>query len=116
MQQMLKTLANENKDDWDLLLPFVVMAYNSSPQESTKLSPRLMVFGSEMPVPLHVLVGNPPGEDTFLCPVQYVEWLKQTLEKAHAFARKALKCAAIKQKAKYDSKSKPHQYKPGQFV
>ena len=37
LQQMLKCLADEN-EEWDEMLPFVVMAYNSTAQESTGLS------------------------------------------------------------------------------
>ena len=116
MQQMLKSLANENKDDWDLLLPFVVMGYNSTPQASTGLSPRLMVFGDEMPVPLDVMVGKPPGEKPYACETEYIEWLRQTLNKAHEHARKNLKRAALIQKSRYDKCCRPPAYKPGQFV
>ena len=44
VQQMLKTLVSDQGDDWDDYLPYVIMAYNSTPQESTGLSLHLMVF------------------------------------------------------------------------
>ena len=62
MLQMLRTLCNDNSDDWDLLLSFVVMAYNSTLQESTGLSPRLMEFGDEMPITLDK-GGKAPGRE-----------------------------------------------------
>ena len=37
--QMLTTLINEARNDWDNLLPFVMMAYRSSVHESTKAHP-----------------------------------------------------------------------------
>ena len=43
---MLAMFAGENKDDWDDLLPAVMMAYRSSAHESTGFSPfRLMFWG-----------------------------------------------------------------------
>ena len=114
MQQMLKCLGDED-GEWDEKLPYVVMAYNSTPQESTGLSPRLMVYGSEMPVPLDVMVGIPEGSKPG-CEVQYVEWLRQSLKSAHDFARKKLMRAATKQKRHYDSRSKPYTYSIGDIV
>ena len=43
-QQMLKAFINENRDDH---LPYLMMAYRSSPHESTGLSPNMMMFGKK---------------------------------------------------------------------
>ena len=42
---MLAMFAGENKDDWDDLLPAVMMAYHSSVHESTGFSPYRLMFG-----------------------------------------------------------------------
>ena len=43
---MLAMVAGKNRDDWDDLLPAVMMAYRSSVHESTGYSPyRLMFWG-----------------------------------------------------------------------
>ena len=43
--------AKGNKDDWDLLLPWVVLAYNCSPQKSTMLSPYMMMYARHPTIP-----------------------------------------------------------------
>ena len=114
MQQMLKCLADES-EEWDNILPYVVMAYNSTQQESTGLSPRLLVFGEEMPVPLDVMVGNPKGLKPN-CEVEYIEWLRQSLRCAYDYAKKKLQTAATRQKLHYNKGCKPHKYRAGDFV
>ena len=47
LQQMLKAFVRENRDDWDDHLPLLMMAYQSSPHESTGMSPNMMMFGEE---------------------------------------------------------------------
>ena len=42
---MLAMFAGEHKDDWDDLLPPVMMAYRSSVHESTGFSPYRLMFG-----------------------------------------------------------------------
>ena len=44
---MLAMFACENKDDWDDLLPAVMMAYHSSVHEYTGFSPYRLRFGEE---------------------------------------------------------------------
>ena len=45
---MLAMFAGENRDDWDDLLPTVMMAYRSSVHESTGFSPYRLMFGEGM--------------------------------------------------------------------
>ena len=59
LQQMLKTLVNEARDDWDHLLPYVTMAYRATPQDSTGCSPNMLMLGRELNLPLDVIVGCP---------------------------------------------------------
>ena len=47
LPMMLAMLAGENRDDWDDLLPAVMMAYRSSVHESTGFSPCRLMFGEE---------------------------------------------------------------------
>jgi hypothetical protein len=43
--------AQGNKDNWDLLLPWVALAYNCSPQKSTMLSPYMMMYARHPTIP-----------------------------------------------------------------
>jgi len=116
-QQMIKAFVNENRDDWDDHLPLLMMAYRSSPHESTGMSPNLMMFGEELPLPIDLMVGAPPRHENYhRCRVEYVEWLRQTISRAHEFARDHLGVAANRQKSYYDHRSRPAEYAVGSFV
>ena len=51
---MLAMFAWEHRDDWDDLLPAVMMAYRSSVYESTGFSPYRLMFGEECTLPMDV--------------------------------------------------------------
>ena len=51
---MLAMFARENRDDWDDLLPAVMMAYRSSVLQSTSFSPYRLMFGEECTLPMDV--------------------------------------------------------------
>ena len=51
---MLAMFAGNNKDDWDDLLPAVMMAYRSSVHESTGFSPYQLMFGEECTLPMDI--------------------------------------------------------------
>jgi transposase InsO family protein len=52
LQTMLKAVVNEERNDWDDHLNWVVMAYRSSVHESTGCTPHLLLFGREQTMPL----------------------------------------------------------------
>ena len=115
LQQMLKSYVNEAQNDWDDHLPYVVMAYRATRHDSTNLTPNLMFLGTENLLPVDLTMGPlPQGDRT--CPVEYVEWLKGTITRAHEAARIALKKSTVKQKRGYDFKAKPTRYAIGDYV
>ena len=50
--QMLTTLVNEARNDWDDHLPYVMMAYRASVHESTGLIPNKLVLNHETNLPI----------------------------------------------------------------
>lgn len=56
------------------------MAYRSSVEESTGCSPNLL---RENNSPIDLIIGNPLSNPNPVCPVEYVEWLRNTLENTH---------------------------------
>ena len=115
IQQMLKHFVNDNRNDWDDHLPYLTMAYRSSQHESTGCSPNLLMLGKEVPMPLDILVGQPP-QNQFDCQIEYVEWLRNSMTNAYSYAREQLCRAALRQKKSYDLKAKESEFLPGQFV
>ncbi|KAK3090931.1 hypothetical protein FSP39_015821 [Pinctada imbricata] len=116
MKQMLTMFVNENKRDWDDHLPFLMMAYRSTEQTSTHCTPNLLMLGKEIKCPLDVMVGSPPSMRETFCPVQYVEWLKESLKTNYDMTRKNLKQSFTRQKCEYDRKLKEREYEIGDWV
>lgn len=54
LKTMLSKLVNDSATDWDLLLPPVLLAYRSSKQSSSKLSPYEIMFGRKCTLPMDV--------------------------------------------------------------
>jgi hypothetical protein len=117
MLMMLRAVVNEDRTDWDDWLPHIALAYNSSAHETTGLSPFKMMFGREANLPLDVMFSPPPRHGArYACAVEYVEWLRQTLQKAHEYARAHCKVAAARQKRNYDTHCRLVRYEVGQYV
>jgi hypothetical protein len=79
VQNMLSMFVNENRADWDDLLPYIMMAYRATVHESTGFSPNQMMFGREISCPLDLMVGLPPDYRESICVVEYVEWLRRAI-------------------------------------
>ena len=76
---ILAMFAGENRDDWDDLLPVVIMAYHSSVHESTGFSPHRLMFGEECTLPIDV--GLPRQELDLPDPIAspYAVWVRDAL-------------------------------------
>ncbi|KAK3088175.1 hypothetical protein FSP39_015678 [Pinctada imbricata] len=116
LQQMLKVFVNKQRNDWDDYLPYMLMAYRSTIQESTKCTPNLLMFGREINLPLDLMVGGPPNFSDDFCPVEYVEWLKHSLTIVFEFANENLVHSAKRQKRYYDRNIKHREFHSGDFV
>ena len=102
---MLKIYAESQPTTWDERLAHIMFAYRATPQASTGLSPNRMMFGREVSLPLHVVVGQPPRAEPGADPESYVVELQRSMERAHAFAREHLGAAVKRQKIQYDRSS-----------
>jgi hypothetical protein len=52
IQNMLSIYVREDQVDWDVHLPYVMMAYRASEQETVGVNPNRMMFGREVSLPL----------------------------------------------------------------
>ena len=116
LQQMLSLFVNNRRDDWDDHIPYLLLAYRSSPQQSTQCTPNLLMFGREVRLPLEAIVGTPPREPQPECPSEYVEWVQSTLENAFSFARENLQKSFKRQKRNYDAHLKSRELPVGSKV
>ena len=102
----LAMFAGENRDNWDDLLPAVMMAYRSSVHESTCFSPYRLMFGeknvhylwtwvSRIGIRTHrTLLKNP-----------YALWVRDPLEVAYDQVRHNSGQAVQQQKRLYDKRA-----------
>ena len=114
---MIKSFLRGEQSDWDLNLGCLAAAYRSTPQESTGMSPNLLMLGREVRSPAELMYGITTSEGTNINNYgEYVENLRQKFERAHEVCRKHLSQAANRQKNNYDVKQKLHTYKRGDLV
>ena len=117
LQQMLKAYVNDNRDDWDDHLPYVMAAYRATRHESTGCTPNKLFLHSENTLPIDLMAGSPPEEEEhWHCPVEYIEWTRQVMVGVHQKVYENLKQSLVRQKRNYDLRSRPTQYTVGQFV
>ena len=116
VQQMLKTLVNDARNDWDDHLPYVMMAYRASIQESTNCTPNLLFLQHENNMPIDLFVGQPSDGTEPMCPVEYIEWVRLATQYAFQFVQDNLKLSAARQKLLYDRCCGSPQFKVGDSV
>ena len=117
INDMLSKYIKSQQKDWDQCLDFIMMAYNSTPHESTGISPYKLVFGREMSFPINII--TEPIEEMSQDPKytsEYVTELEERLREAHDLARKHLKKSAERQKILYNTNVKRHNYEKGDLV
>lgn len=91
---MLSAFVNENKDDLDDHLPYLMMAYRAARHISTKCGPNLLMLGREISCPLDIMVEIPSENTQKLCPSVYVKWIEIAMNNAFEFAHDNLCIAA----------------------
>ena len=116
LTSMLSHFVNDHQRDWDDHVPMVMMAYRSTSQETTNISPNRMMMGCEIRLPVDLLVGNPPEESYSMFETDYIQVLQERLHLGHEWARVHLKRGAERQKKLYDIRATSHGYRRGQFV
>ena len=105
---------SEHQKDWDSYLPFLLLAYRSTSQESTNASPNLLMLGREVYLPVDVIFGKPPQE----CPdtTEYITQLQERMESTHEYVRVKLQHSSSRQKRYYDQKINGKTHNTGDLV
>ena len=113
---MLAMFAGKFRDDWDDLLPAVMMAYRSSVHESTGYSPYRLMFGEECTLPMDI--GLPreqsQGQEELTSP--YALWVRDSLEEAYDQVRLHSGQAVQRQKRLYDRRAVKRIFSLGDWV
>jgi hypothetical protein len=114
--RMIKAYLKTEQTDWDLHLGCLAAAYRATPNESTGLTPNLLMLGREVRLPAELMFGRSGLNSEITSYGQYVEKLRERIEAAHDIARKHLESNSKRQKQLYDGKVLFHQYQPGDMV
>lgn len=115
LEKMLSSFVHSHQRDWDVFLPYLMLAYRSTPQASTKCSPNLLMLGRELNLPVDLIIGQPEPLVLEDAP-EYVWDLQERMETAHRVARENLAKSSVRQKSYYDHKAIKRSFEPGQKV
>ena len=114
---MVRAYLSDQQSEWDLNLGCLAAAYRATPNESTKMTPNLLMLGRENRIPAEVAFGSSTASnDTVSSYSEYVQKLKNNLQKAHTICRDNLKESAKRHTDIYDNKQMLHTYKKGDLV
>ena len=113
---MLAMFVSREHDNWDDLLPFMMLAYNTTVHMSTGFTPHRLVFGEECSLPGNLvhreLRPDPPPQDIG----DYASWVRQALYEAYDEVRAQQQKATHRQKRNYDSKAVARAFPIGSWV
>jgi hypothetical protein len=116
LNSMLGKVIDEQQNDWDLWLPYVMAAYRSSRHNTTNYSPNFLMLGREVRAPIDIVLGT--GEPTAdnMNYDDFVENTRNRMQTAYELVRCFLGEAALRNKRYYDVRVRPAKYKVGQWV
>jgi len=98
---MRAAVEDGQQDSWEDALPAALFALRTATSSTTNLTPYYLLFGRDVSQPLDVIFGQPEKPDYSSAPREYAAHLKQTISKAHAYARKNLQSAVRRQRRQY---------------
>jgi hypothetical protein len=110
MQDMLRSFVNERRTDWDVKLPALELAYNSSINQTTGFSPFELDIGMKPRLPIDIVSNNESKRskslDTFMN-----DW-----EETWASAHNHISSAQIRMKNYADRKRRKEEYAVGDYA
>lgn len=114
MGKYLSKVVSKHQRDWDQYLHLFLMAYRSSVNESTRLTPANIIFGRELRLPCDLAFGSRPEEN--LAGEDYVTQLRQQMDEIHETVRSNIQDTSERMKERYDIKADQGGYHPGDLV
>ncbi|MCG8033054.1 MAG: DDE-type integrase/transposase/recombinase, partial [Candidatus Thiodiazotropha taylori] len=103
LASMVSMFVDENHSDWDELLPYMTMAYRATANETTGMSPNILMLGRETTTPLDIAFEMPAAIKAIPA-TQWVWELQDRLERAHTFVREQTGRSINRQKKYHDRK------------
>ena len=114
---MLSMFVNDRRDNWHKLLPFVMLAYRTSVNESTGYSPFRLLMGEECPLPQDVSTPElRTNREHDVSPHPFATWVRDALEVAYDHVRESFNKKAARRKRLYDTKAVNRKFPLGSWV
>ena len=116
VKNILSKYVREDQKDCDTHLDFIVMAYNSTPQESTGVSLHRLVYEEEMAIPLDIMTEKLSEPNEEVNASEYASDLRDKLRSMYELVRNHLQKGSLRQEKQYDCRVKEHNYSDGNHV
>ena len=116
--RMIRAYLSDNQTDWDLNLGCLAAAYRATPNETTKLTPNLLMLGREVRLPAEIAFGSFANSKNELISSygDYVLKLKNKMLTCHQICREHLQNAAKRHTDLNGSGKTFNQYNAGDIV
>lgn len=108
---IIRKFVDTNQSNWDLLVPFAVWAYNTTPQRVTQESPYKLVFGRDP-----VLLLDQMFEGMRLNNKSYFNSMKEMIESVRDAARERIVEQQARDKTRFDARHKIVEFEEGDQV
>ena len=114
INQVLTKTVKQNLRNWDVLIPSVTFAYNTSKHSSTTFTPYYLVYLRQPRLALDLLLER--KDRAYQDHGEYTEAMKENLRKAYNIVQSKLKGTIERMKKRYDKRIRQVQFKTGEFV
>ena len=111
----LTALVNERMNDWDELLEFIQLAYNTSLNATTNCTPFELMYGRQPRIPLDLIIPE-MTIDLQISPEQYAAQVKTALADAYRLVEKNRDNRMERNKIYHSRKVRAAHYLPGDTV
>lgn len=117
LHDLLRTLPVDQKKHWPRHLPQLTFAYNTTPHQTTGMSPYFLMFGCHPRLPVDFLLGM--GEDMTTSVENLDEWIQkhqQSLRLVHEHVRQRSEEQALRRNQNHNDRVNDSGFKEGQLV